>query len=410
MAMDHTGEGAGAETTELTRRPAIVAVAGQTALLFTLTTLPTPLYRDYAEADDFSVLTLTLIYATYVVGTISTLAFLGRLSDQIGRRPVALMALGVAGLAALAFALSHALPMLFVARLATGIASGLSSGAAVAWLQELYGRDRKKDASTFTVAVNNFGLGLGPLLCGWLAEFAPWPLSLSYVVYIVLVALSALALWRTHETVDDPRPPEQVSLRPRIGVPRNLVGRFVAPAVIAFVIFSLVGFFSAITPSLIAEKLGIESHAASGSIVFELFAVSIAAAYLGRRLSSRAAMLWGDALMLPTLALLVVAQAGGQLWALLVGTAFGGLSLGIGYLGTLEVVNAMAPDEKRAELTSSLFICGNLGLAVPVLGVGVTAAIAGQDVANLSFAGVIALLSVAGLVFGFVNRAQQSEE
>lgn len=393
----------------LSGRAAINAVAAQTVVLFALTTLPTPLYRDYGREDGFGVLVLTLIYAVYVIGTISTLAVLGRLSDQVGRRPVALLAIATAGLAALLFAVSHALPSLFVARLLTGVASGLSSGACVAWLQELYGERRKKTATTFTVAVNNFGLGLGPLLGGWLAQFAPWPLSLSFIVYIALAVVTAAIVWRTPDTLDEPKPLRELSLRPRIGVPGNLVRRFLAPGVICFVLFSLVGFYSAITPGLIADTLKIDNHAATGSIVFELFIVGTAAAYIGKRVGNKPAMLWGAGLMLPTLALLVYAELAASLWALLVGTAVGGLSLGLGYLGTLEVTNEMAPQDKRAELTSALFICGNLGLALPVLGVGIVSATATPALADLIFAGVIALLSIGGLAFGIVDKGQQQE-
>jgi MFS family permease len=111
----------------------IIVVSAQTAPVFALTTLPTPLYRDYARAFGSSVLTLTLtlIYATYVVGTLSTLFLLGRLSDKIGRSSVALAALGLAALAALVFASATNTPMLFIGRALTGFAAGLSSGPAL---------------------------------------------------------------------------------------------------------------------------------------------------------------------------------------------------------------------------------------------------------------------------------------
>jgi MFS family permease len=109
----------------------IIVVSAQTAPVFALTTLPTPLYRDYARAFGSSVLTLTLLYATYVVGTLSTLFFLGRLSDKIDRSSVALAALGLAALAALVFASATNTPMLFIGRALTGFAAGLSSGPAL---------------------------------------------------------------------------------------------------------------------------------------------------------------------------------------------------------------------------------------------------------------------------------------
>jgi len=37
---------------------------------------------------------MTLVYATYAFGVLTTLTLAGRVSDQVGRRPVLLVALG----------------------------------------------------------------------------------------------------------------------------------------------------------------------------------------------------------------------------------------------------------------------------------------------------------------------------
>jgi hypothetical protein len=73
----------------------------------------------------------------------------------------------------------------------------------------------------------------------------------------------------------------------------------------------------------------------------------------------------------------------------------------------VEVGNQIAPPDKRAELISMLFVCGNLGLSVPVIGVGVLGAVAGPQLADMIFAGVTALLSVAGLGFGILAPGQK---
>src|SRR5262249_14164030 len=55
---------------------------------------PTPLYRSYSVRWHFSPLTLTLIYATYAFGVLASLLLAGPVSDDVGRRPVLLAALG----------------------------------------------------------------------------------------------------------------------------------------------------------------------------------------------------------------------------------------------------------------------------------------------------------------------------
>ena len=55
---------------------------------------PSPLYGTYRELWGFSPLVLTLVYATYAFGVLATLILAGRVSDEAGRRPVLLVALG----------------------------------------------------------------------------------------------------------------------------------------------------------------------------------------------------------------------------------------------------------------------------------------------------------------------------
>jgi hypothetical protein len=55
---------------------------------------PSPLYRTYSVLWHFSPLTLTIIYATYAFGVLASLLLAGGVSDEVGRRPVLLAALG----------------------------------------------------------------------------------------------------------------------------------------------------------------------------------------------------------------------------------------------------------------------------------------------------------------------------
>ena len=79
-----------------------MAAAG-IAALYVGSTLLTPLYPLYERRFGFAELGVTEIYAIYVLGNLAVLFFFGRLSDQIGRRPVALIALAVTIVSALCF-------------------------------------------------------------------------------------------------------------------------------------------------------------------------------------------------------------------------------------------------------------------------------------------------------------------
>ena len=114
---------------------AMAAVGCQIAVVFALSTLPTPLYGDYRNIFGYGDIAASLVYGAYVVGTITSLLFLGRLSDQIGRKKAALPSLALAALAGILFlSADHSLPLLYLARAVTGLAVGMSTGAAVAWV------------------------------------------------------------------------------------------------------------------------------------------------------------------------------------------------------------------------------------------------------------------------------------
>src|SRR3954465_314765 len=154
------------------------------ALVFVGSTLPTSLYDFYQSELRFSEITLTLVYSAYVAGTVLTLLLLGRISDQIGRRPAALagLALGAASMVGVVAKIASA--FLLVARFLPGLSVGLVAGAATAWIAELDPRGDAAHSTSVTVASNLLGLAFGPLLSGLCAQLAPWPLRLGYLVFL----------------------------------------------------------------------------------------------------------------------------------------------------------------------------------------------------------------------------------
>ena len=139
-------------------------------------------------------------------------------------------------------------------------------------------------------------------------------------------------------------------------MPRSIIGAFIAPAVTVFAAFSLLGFYSALAPSLLQRSLQLESHAIGGAIIFELYAVATLVLALTHWLGARAAMLWGLALLIPALGLLVVAFQSHSLPLLLAGAALGGGAAALGYRGSLQIVNQIAPENRRAEVVSTYLI------------------------------------------------------
>src|SRR4051795_5413233 len=148
----------------LSPRLAYGHVAAVIGLALFASSTPSPLYGTYRVLWGFSPLVLTLVYATYAVGVLAALLLAGRLSDDVGRRPVLLVSLAALMVASVVFALADSVAWLFVARGVQGLATGLVLGAASAALLDLHPRRDPAGVGLHNGVVSAGGLGLGGLV------------------------------------------------------------------------------------------------------------------------------------------------------------------------------------------------------------------------------------------------------
>lgn len=378
-------------------RPATVAVGSMIGVMFMGSTIVTPLYSLYAKQFGFSAVMLTLIYAAYVIGNLGALFFFGGVSDHAGRRRIVLRALLLAAGSTAIYFFASSTAWLFAARVLSGFSIGLGAGAGAAWITELDEAADKTRASLITIVGNFAGVALGPLISGLLAQYAPRPLQLSFLIYMGVVVLTAVFIARSPETVDN----GGAAARPggaSMSIPRSIRARFVVPAVTAFVMFALYGFYFSLAPSVLIDSLHQSNRAIGGAVVFELGVVSAVTILLTRGLASRTCMLLALLLLLPSLALLIIAQALGSLPLLLLGTTLSGISGALGYRGSLQVVNEIAPAEQRAGVTSAYFLTCFIGNALPVIAVAILSRAFNSLIADTVFAVTLAVLAVAALI------------
>lgn len=382
---------------------ALVAVAMLIGTAFGLSTLITPLYLIYQQQFGFSQITLTLIYAAYAVGNVAALLYFGRISDRVGRRLIALVAIAILTFAALVFLFANGVAALYIARVLSGLGVGIASGTGNAWLAELIGKEEKKRAAIIGTTANFLGLGMAALLSGLLAQHAPWPLHLSFIVYLFILCATAVLVSFTQETVRRPEP-GGFEMHPQLALPQQIRTQFVAPAITGFGLMALVGFYAALMPAILLHDLHITSRAAAGALFFELAMVVAVVILVTQALASRTSMMWSLVLMIPAAGAIVAAQTLGMLWIMAATTAIVGLSAGLGYRGSLQVVNEIAPADKRAAVVSSYFLFCFMGNALPVIGTGVLSSVTNTTVADITFACVIAAFALVALIFGLVYR------
>ncbi|TPK70878.1 MFS transporter [Mesorhizobium sp. B2-4-15] len=379
---------------------AIPIVATMIAVLFAGSTVLTPLYILYKQQFGFSQITLTLIYAVYVLGNLGALLLFGGVSDVVGRRPAALAAMIVAIVSAIVFLFSENVLSLDIARILSGLGIGIGAGTGTAWIAELLSRADRPRASVIATSTNFLGLGFGALVSGLLAQYEPWPLRLVFVTYLLALAVVTILVWRTRETVAKPGSLSRISIRPQFSVPQEIRPRFVAPAVTGFGAMALVGFYAAVAPSILAQQLHQTNHAVAGALFFELAIVAAASIVVLMRVQSNRAMLAALGLMIPSVLLVVAAQILGSMALMIVATACCGVVAALGYRGGLQVVNEIAPKDRRAKVVSSFFICCFVGNALPVIGIGIVSTYAGSVAASLAFAGIIIAFALVALAFG----------
>jgi MFS family permease len=354
------------------------------------TTLPTPLYVIYQARWHLSAAMVTVTFAVYAAAVLATLLLAGRSSDQAGRRPVMAVALAASALSTVVFILAPDVAALIAARIVSGLSAGLMTGTATATLTELIPASAGRRASLAATAANLGGLGLGPLVAGLFAQYAPHPTTLVFAVYLAVLAAAAIILLFVPETV---YPRTRPTLRfAGLGIPERGRGEFIAAAVAAFVAFALLGLFSSLVPGFIGGVLHRDSHAVQGAVVFLLLAVGTVTQVTLARFSSRRVVLAGLGLFLVALALIIAALAQAGMALFLAGTVAGGVAVGAIFLGSLATASRLAPAERRGQAISAFFVACYAGLTIPVVGVGVLSEFTGTFPAVLAFSALLAVL------------------
>src|SRR3954470_18435380 len=188
-------------SSRLSPRSAYGLVAAVIGLALFASGTPSPLYATYRELWGFSSVVLTLVYATYAFGVLASLVLAGRISDQWGRRPVLLVALGSLLATSVLFMFASSVAWLFVARGLQGLATGLALGAASAAMLDLHPRRDPAGVGLANGVVSTGGMGLGVLVSSVLVQFAPAPRVLPYVALLVLFVVAFVGAWFMPEPV-----------------------------------------------------------------------------------------------------------------------------------------------------------------------------------------------------------------
>ncbi|HEX4518945.1 MAG TPA: MFS transporter [Gaiellaceae bacterium] len=331
--------------------------------------LATPLYGVYSDRFGFSTLVLTLIFVTYAFLLVPALIVFGRLSDRIGRRPVMLAGLAAATAGLVLFAAAQGTAWLFGARALQGLAVGMIGGAATAALVELDPDGNRRRAALFAGLAQAGGSAVGPLVAGTLAQWAPEPLRLCYLVGIGATLLAAGATFLIPERDAGKREPWRIQW-PR--VPPNVRTRFALVSLTAATVWAAAALYLSVVPLYAAKLL----HTHDLALLAAVAALALVGSCLSQMFSQRhegsprAEQLGGLAALAVGLLGLVLAAPLHSLAILLVGAVLTGVGHGFGFLGAQQELNELAPAERRGEVTAAFISAVYFLVASAVIGTG----------------------------------------
>jgi MFS family permease len=353
-----------------------VALVAVFALATSGATLPSPLFGLYQRQLGLSSLDLTVLYGIYTGGVVAALALLAGPGGFLSTRARLGYALLLSGAADVVFLVTTQFSVLIVARVLSGLAVGLVTGAATAAIITLGGPRRRERFAAVAVAVNMGGFAFGTVLCGVVAESRLSILKTPYLAHIVLVVLAAPALrWLPRDTEQGagrrpgPRPAERPRQAPAAGrIPRAL---FIPAMIIGGIGFGANGLVTSQAAVLLTASMHITDYVVIGVVTALVFAATGVGQLLAKRVADdRRTMAGGACGLLAGLALLAVTVWWPTLPGLAGAAIILGVSCGLLIQAGFGALAAATPAHLSTRLSTSYFSGLYLLLAVAVIGTG----------------------------------------
>ncbi|GAA2245591.1 MFS transporter [Herbiconiux moechotypicola] len=381
---------------------------------------PSVLYPIYAAEWNLPPVVVTGVFGAYPLALLLVLLFFGGLSDAIGRRRAMLLGTALIVVAAGLFAIAPDVLWLFAARIVQGVGTGLALGAATAAMVEHNPFRNPRAASAATTASTATGLTIALVLSGALAQFAPLPLVLSYVVLALIAAVTLVALALTPD--DSPRTSRADS--PRAGdtrasvadgtrtsrrsgtlhLPRGAVLAFAAATLSVSVAYTVGAIFLSLGSQMARDLTGTSNLLVVGALLgVSSLAIGVTALLLGR-VPAHVSIIVGGLLSLTGLAVMAAAAAAGSIALFLLWCVVGGIGYSFCFTGGLGLASRVAPEAHRGATLSLLYLVSYLLQAGTAVAAGALATALGLRAAVDIAAPALALLAVAAIVLSTADR------
>lgn len=375
-------------------------------MVFAASAAPIPLYDLYHRLYGVTYEQLALTSVVYFIGAVSALIFFGRLSNHIGRKPLALIVLALAASACALFITVDSAWPLILGRFLLGIACGLASSGINALVVDTSPPDKPWLASALVSNAPLVGLTLGAIMSGMLVEYAPFPLTLCYSVTMAGLAVCAGLMYFTPEPVKK-SPGVLSSLRPQFKLPAHSRARYPVAALTFLATWSVGGFFQAFAPTIAATQLHSNSIMAAAMVFASFLLPGVVGGQLNAWVSNATAQRAGMLLFCVALAGLIYSMYNASLAVFLIASVLAGTAQGAVLTGSVGSLIKGVREKERAGVLSVIFATSYTGAAIPTF-------IAGQLAATFSLVELLSFYLAQAFVvmiitFKFAGRSLPSD-
>jgi len=389
----------------LSRRATFWSASSVLALCLWASAAASVLYPSYEADWKLTSVVITSVFGTYPVALLLVLIFFGGVSDFVGRRRTMLFGIVLIAISAVLFAIAPNVGWLFAARALQGFGTGFAIGAASARLVETNTSTNPRFASSMTTASTATGLTLALVLSGLLAQLAPLPLVLSFVLLFVLAALAFVFVALTP---DDRPAATGKRWRPQA---LHLAPGTVRPFILATLSVSVAYAVGALFLSLGSSMAGQLTHTTNLVVIGATLALSSlvigVTALLIQRIHAHLAIVIGGVVSIGGLAAMAATASSGSLALLLTWGVVGGVGYSLAFTGGLSLLARTTPNEHRGATLSLLYLFSYLLQAVTAIGAGALATAMGLGPAIGVVAPIVGVLCVAAIVLAAVDFAGQ---
>jgi MFS family permease len=345
-------------------RAAFLAAACSLVLVFAAAGTPIPLYNIYRAEDGITNAHLGFVSVGYFLAAATSLLVFGRLSNNVGRRPVGLAALISAALACLILVGMNGVLPLLIARVLQGLSCGLASSALGSYVVDSAPERPRWLPAAITGSAPMLGVPIGALTCGALALYGPAPRVLIYEIMTAVLALCAVLMAMSPETMPRSRG-ALASLWPRLQVPAGS-GRLVLAAGAASVAtWSLGGFYQAFGPSVVAEHLGTTNPLITAAVFSSVMVLNPLGGPLAGRLLPATALRTGMTVFVIALVGIVASLHAGAIVPFIASSVAVGVAQGAASTGGMRALLTQSQPEERAGLLSTIYLISYGGTAIP---------------------------------------------